>query len=180
MDEFSKTHKYWYPKGAFMQVEVTGHRSRRYKELLAKAVEYYCSRLMSKRMCNSLDVRVVFKKKLDDDEDYEAFCEYVGKEAGIREFEIELKKGLSVRDTLTYLAHECVHVKQFATGEMKDGTVYAVTTRWKGREINEQSIDYWDLPWEIEAYGREKGLFSRFIQSTGLVRDREFLESTLH
>jgi len=178
MDEYTKTHKYWYPKGAIMQIEVTGHRSTRYKKLISSAVEFYCAKLMSKRMCNSLDIKVLMKKRLDDDEDFEAFCNYVGKNEGYREFEIEVKKGLSVRDTLTYLAHECVHVKQFATGEMRDGAVYAITTKWKGREINEQRVDYWDLPWEIEAYGREKGLYSRFILNSSII-DEKFLDSVL-
>jgi len=178
MDEYSKTHKYWYPKGATMQIEVTGHRSTRFKRLLSEAAEFYCSRLMSKRIVNSLDMDILLKKKLDDDEDFEAFCDYVGKEDGVRMFTIELKTGLSIRDTLTYLAHECVHVKQFATGEMRTGTVYAVTTKWKGREINENKVDYWDQPWEIEAYGREKGLYCHFISHKKF--QKEFLDSVVY
>ena len=162
-----------------MEIEVTGHRSTRFKRLVSQAVEYYCSRLMSKRMLNTLYIDIEFKKKLDDDEDFEAFCSYHGKEDGVRSFTIEIKKGLTTRDILTYLAHECVHVKQFATGEMKDGAVYAITTRWKGKEINEQKVDYWDHPWEIEAYGREKGLYSRFINSSGLIKDQKFLDSKI-
>lgn len=177
MDEYSKTHKYWYPRGATMQIEVTGHRSRKFKELISEAAEFYCSKLLSKRMLNSLYVEIQLKKKLHDDEDYQAFCDYQGKSDGIREFTVELKKGMSIRDTLTYLAHECVHVKQFATGEMKNGAVYAVTTRWKGKEINDNAIDYWDLPWEIEAYGREKGLYSRFVVTKKLNENKEFLDS---
>lgn len=176
MDEYSKSYKYWYPRGATMEIEVSGHRSTRYKRLIKQAVEFYCTKLMSKRMCNTLDINVIFKKKLDDDEDYEAFCDFHGKEDSLRSFTVELKKGLTVRDTLTYLAHECVHVKQFATGEMKDGTVYAIHTKWKGKEINEQKVDYWDFPWEIEAYGREKGLFSKFINHSRLILDVSFLD----
>lgn len=179
MNEYSKSYKYWYPRGATMDIEVTGHRSSRFKRLISQATEFYCAKLMSKRMLNSLDIQIIFKKKLDDDEDFEAFCSYNGKEGGIRSFVIEIKKDLTVRDTLTYLAHECVHVKQFATGEMKDGAVYAITTRWKGTEINEQRVDYWDHPWEIEAYGREKGLYSRYVVSSGLVKEQKFLDSKI-
>jgi len=179
MDEYTKTHKYWYPKGAIMNINVSGHRSTKFKTLISQATEYYCSRLLSKKMMSSLDIDIIFKKKLDDDNDFEAFCEYGGKEDGIRYFTIELKKNLSVRDTLTYLAHECVHLKQFALGELKDGTVYALTTRWKGREINEQQVDYWDQPWEIEAYGREKGLYSNFINTRQIKIEKSFLDSII-
>ena len=33
-------------------------------------------------------------------------------------------------------------------------------------------IDYWDYPWEIEAFGRQLGLFIRFCEDNGLA-DRE-------
>jgi len=54
-----------------------------------------------------------------------------------------------------------VHLKQYAKGELKD---YArvKSIKWKGQVYDEDRIDYWDHPWEIEAYGRERGLYIRF------------------
>ena len=43
------------------------------------------------------------------------------------------------------LAHEMVHVKQFARGEMDLGL-----TRWKSNHYA-GNIEYWDQPWEKEA-----------------------------
>ena len=46
---------------------------------------------------------------------------------------------------LSTLAHEMVHVKQFARGEMDLGL-----TRWKSNNYCD-NIEYWDQPWEKEA-----------------------------
>lgn len=46
---------------------------------------------------------------------------------------------------LSTLAHEMVHVKQFARGEMDAGL-----SRWKSNNYAGK-IDYWDQPWEKEA-----------------------------
>ena len=63
---------------------------------------------------------------------------------------------------LQTLAHELVHVKQYLTGEllMRRDRLY-----WKGGEaaLNVTFEDYFDLRYEIEAYGREKGLLAMFL-----------------
>lgn len=70
------------------------------------------------------------------------------------EYEIEVKRGLPLRTLLTTVAHEMVHVKQYKTGQLT--------------QTNEINIDYWDRPSEIEAHGRETGLFIRWAEDSGL------------
>ena len=72
------------------------------------------------------------------------------------QFEIELDKKLSIKDMVTALCHEMVHVKQFARKEMVDGVETGVA-RWKSKTIP-LDTNYWDLPWEKEAYRMEKKL----------------------
>lgn len=67
-----------------------------------------------------------------------------------------------MRYKLMTLAHECVHLKQYAMGEIDENM-----NTWKGTRVP-KSTDYWDSPWEIEAYGREKGLYIRFCETYGL------------
>ncbi len=167
--------KYGRPKEKLMHIEVVGHRSKQLKDLMAQAVEFYCSLLLSKRMQKSIEVYVILKKNLENN--YSGFCTYVDHHKGKRIFEIELAKGFTVRDTFCSLAHEVVHLKQFATGELKDYLVTANVSKFKGELLNESKIDYWDLPYEIEAYGREKGLFTRFVYAVGLDADKKFLNS---
>ncbi len=172
---FSKTHKYEYSMGELMYVEVIGNRSKILKDTLARAAEFYCSKLMSKRMCQSIEIYVILKKKLEND--FAGYCSYLDHHKGVRQFEIELAKNVTVRDLLSSLAHEVVHLKQFATGELKDTMQPGNISVWQGQKINEDKVDYWDLPFEIEAYGREKGLYTRFVIQEGLTK--EFLDTKI-
>jgi hypothetical protein len=69
------------------------------------------------------------------------------------EYEVEIKRSLRMREMLTTLAHELVHVKQYVEGEMPDAI---------------SNGDYWDRPHEIEAHGRETGLFIRWCEQNKL------------
>jgi len=83
----------------------------------------------------------------------------------IYEFSIQLRPGYGRRKTLSSLAHELVHVKQYATGELTDsprGIRYSV---WQGKHYDDSKIHYYDYPWEIDAYGREGGLLRRYLTS---------------
>ena len=37
-------------------------------------------------------------------------------------------------------------------------------------------INYWDYPWEIEAFGKQLGLFVRFCEDVGIADDDEMQE----
>lgn len=82
-----------------------------------------------------------------------------------REFDIEIKKDLPLRTLLETVAHELVHAKQFARGELYQSSRTA-KHRWQGEWLD-KNPEYWDLPWEIEAHGREVGLFVRWCEQNG-------------
>ena len=73
------------------------------------------------------------------------------------EYEIDIKRSLRMRDMLTTLAHELVHVKQYVKGEMPECIAEG---------------DYWDRPHEIEAHGRETGLFIRWAEKNNLAHKK--------
>ena len=77
-----------------------------------------------------------------------------------RTFEIEIDRTLTLRKMLETLAHEIVHVKQYARREL-----HPSTDKWMGKTYNPKKVSYWDLPWEIEAHGREIGLFVRWAEA---------------
>ena len=64
-------------------------------------------------------------------------------------------------EILKTLGHELVHVKQYVMGELsmrKEGLCY------RGVHHNVDTLtEYFELPYEIEAYGREKGLLIAFL-----------------
>lgn len=66
-------------------------------------------------------------------------------------FEIELRKSLSLYDLVSTICHEMVHVKQYYRKELTEDR------RWKTRKVSER-VDYFDEPWEKEAFRKEKSL----------------------
>jgi hypothetical protein len=80
-----------------------------------------------------------------------------------REFELEIDKTQPLRRLLETVAHEMVHVKQYARREL-----HPATDSWMGKTYNPKKVSYWDLPWEIEAHGRECGLFIRYCETYDL------------
>ena len=70
------------------------------------------------------------------------------------EYMIDLDRSMRLRDMLTTLAHELVHVKQYECGELTQNS--------------EDNIPYWDKPSEKEAYGREVGLFVTWAEENNL------------
>mgnify|MGYP006122771867 FL=1 len=80
-----------------------------------------------------------------------------------RTFELEIDQTQPLRQLLETVAHEMVHVKQYARREL-----HPSKEAWLGKTVNPKKVSYWDLPWEIEAHGREVGLFVRYCEENKL------------
>ena len=83
-----------------------------------------------------------------------------------KEFRMTVDKTVSKRRMLETIAHEMVHVKQYAKGELVDLSRCG-STKWQNEVINKDT-NYWDLPWEVEAHGKELGLFIRWAEDNKL------------
>lgn len=59
------------------------------------------------------------------------------------------------------LAHEMVHVKQMAKGQLK--TTSRGTKMWMGKKYP-SSTKYLDQPWEVEAFSRQELIMRRAIE----------------
>lgn len=71
---------------------------------------------------------------------------------------------LSPRLLASALSHEMVHVKQFVTGKLrtaKNGDII-----WAGKVFKTKGVDYLDLPWEVQAFGKQEIIARRAIEGT--------------
>jgi hypothetical protein len=68
-----------------------------------------------------------------------------------------------VADIIRTLAHEMVHIRQFAYGETNSSLDV-----WRGIPIDSAKLDYYLHPWELDAYGMETGLFTKYVVSEKL------------
>jgi hypothetical protein len=150
-----------------MQIYTKG--STRKTQKIVKDLTRFCANmLMSKRMADSLLIRIEFIKDLDNQ--YDGDCEYVDEESRPKEFLIRVNDALKLSKKLRTICHEMVHVKQYATGEMKYMSRPARFTKFQGM-LYPDELEYWDSPWEIEAFGREPGLYTRWIDQRGYAKN---------
>ncbi len=131
-------------------------------DVLKRAVEFFGTTLMSKRMCAGLTIFIRFSETHKQENLEDGNCTWEDDNHRPKEFSINLHSYKSMSKVLTTLAHEMVHVKQFATGEMRDLMRDAHLVSWQGKRFDIRDVDYWDYPWEIDAHGRELGLYVRF------------------
>ena len=141
------------------------------RKMVELATWYYAEKLMGKRLMGSLELTINLKKNLLSKEGNEGSA--VWEDDGFRpkEFIIELDSTVKIRNLLITLAHEMVHVKQWAKDEMYEYMNVAGLVRFKGEKVHIVITDYWDYPWEIEAYGKQLGLFVRFCEHMGFERE---------
>lgn len=123
---------------------------------LKSALEFYADVLMKKNLHKNIKLRVCFNNEGENTTCWE------DDNFNPREFIISISSSMGYQNTFLTLAHEMVHVKQYAMGELRDVLRGPTPQRWLNAPIDSDNIEYWDLPWEIEAYGREKGLYFRF------------------
>ena len=152
-----------------MKIKISGAGKRRLKQI-EEATDFFLFHLIPAYILKKLIVDIEIVDKCEND--YLGLCiseDLKNDGDKSRKFKIFLKKrNLNIIRTL---AHELVHLKQFSKGELGNERVassknYApiVSTYWKGKYWKPGKLqdDYWDAPWEIEAHGKEVGLFKKW------------------
>jgi hypothetical protein len=143
-----------------IDIEITGCRSERKAGFIRSACEFYLRKLVPRHKSMQITIEIV-RKLIDNEEAAGQLA--VEDNHPHHEFTISLDSSYKLGEMLRTLAHECVHVKQYATGELRYTNCYHVQ-KWKNKMFNTGTGNYWELPWEIEANGREKGLFIMWVE----------------
>jgi hypothetical protein len=156
--------------GMQMTVSIYGisDRSKKIGPLL-NAAEFFVTQLLGKRMADGVTIDIEVRRTFD------AAGECVNEDGTTRSrwFTIILKEQ-KLDTMLLTLAHEMVHVKQHVRNEItykratrgKPDQMTSEVRLWRGEEWapGKTEDEYFDAPWEVEAYGREAGLVHRFIE----------------
>ena len=138
-------------------------RQRAYVESIAS----FCLDKLLPRIKN-IYINITLKQFSDNEGAY-GYCSAEAEDERLdrpRHFEIEVGRNMRLRALLETVAHEMVHVKQYAQGELYE-SVKQGKHRWQGKWLPKDP-EYWDRPWEIEAHGREVGLFVRWAEQNQL------------
>lgn len=156
-----------------MLVKVYGSRSPRLKALVRDAVSFAANKLIDKRIRDTLDIAIKFDPDLMRDQGSLAECEWIDTNYKARVFEITLNGGSEVFLQVVSVMHEMVHVKQYSRGELFQSLKDCKRHKWQKQWVDDSKIGYYDLPWEIEAHGREKGMMIEWINKTELLSQIE-------
>ena len=154
-----------------MEINVLGFSKKRTNEL-REACKFFADQLMDPRMVRNLTIDIEHTTK----NDVQGECIDEDGTRNPRWFTINLRGGKDDEDIFQTLAHEMVHVKQHAKNELQSGVMVPargglkMTSRWQGQIWKPKGKEdhYWDAPWEIEAYGREVGLYKRWLEHKGM------------
>lgn len=138
--------------------------------MVKEAAQFYLCHLLAIQQVDGLLVEIELVKDLFKKEGYKADVGSTGDDDE-KEFELRLDSSMNPAALLQALAHECVHIKQYVTGEMEETNNWNIVY-FRKTLYDLKKIQYFDTPWEIEAYGREDGLLYRFVTEKKLTRAR--------
>lgn len=145
-----------------ISIDGTGPRNA---DKLEEAARFFAAQLMHARMVQNLEIDLEVVRSLD----VTGECISEDEHKNPRYFTIRLKQQ-PIEEMIRTLGHEMVHVKQYAKNELSKQLRLArggirIGSKWHGEFWDPKSKEdgYWDAPWEIEAYGREVGLYHKWF-----------------
>jgi hypothetical protein len=147
-----------------ISIDGTGPRNA---DMLEEAARFFAAQLLHARTVQNIELDIEIVKSLD----VEGECISEDDHKNPRYFTIRIKRAPR-EEMIKVLGHEMVHVKQYAKNELgkelamaRGGKGLRIVTRWMGEFWSPKSKEdaYWDAPWEIEAYGREVGLYQKWF-----------------
>lgn len=138
-----------------MKLRVTGCKKPEMEQELVAATKFFAEHLLSQKMLPHISVELVMRTTIKDLGN--CGVTFYNDWYKPREFQIELRRHRSIKSTLLTLAHEMVHLKQFARGELN-----AHQTRWHKKPFNTKETTYLEYPWEVEANRAEHVLYGLY------------------
>ena len=145
-------------------VDGTGPRNA---DKLEEAARFLAAQLLHTRTVNNIHLDIEIVRNLDVEGD----CTNEDDHKNPRYFTIRLKQQ-PIDEMIRTMSHEMVHVKQYAKNELgkelsvaRGGKGLRIATRWMGKfwTPTKKEDEYWDAPWEIQAYGMEVGLYHKWF-----------------
>ena len=146
-----------------MQLTIKGRTAKKTnRRLIEYAARWYGRHLFDSKTYKKIKLSIHIKRMTPD---LLGECVYKNPKKCKYKYDIFLNRELGERRILTTLAHEMVHARQYASYQYiayKRETMLHLV-KYDGIQYDLNYIDYWDCPWEIDAAGRELGLYIRFI-----------------
>ena len=156
-----------------MRLQIDGG-SKTHQRHCRQFIRFFSNRFFTKEVNKQIRVKLRFVKKPDIGyEDDCANVEWMDNNRQPRRFVISIymPERVNLKNVISALAHEMVHIKQFVKNELIDlpSTNFRITV-FKNKKYNISRVSYYDQPWEIEAYGRERSLTREYLERVNLAK----------
>ncbi len=160
------------PKGVYRMIRFTGKKLRKQdQELLMEVAKFTLDKFVPPSRQRNLNITI----RLEDNytRGWMGECEYMGLDLSYRRkfnivvrstrINVNAKDALKrLKDIMKTIIHEVVHVKQYANNEMFDYMNGKTKFLGKVYKNPDTYMDYWDMPWEIAAYGLQETVYEQF------------------
>ena len=124
------------------------------KEFIEMVIKFFEAELKLKKSKWTLDVRTNRGMRLE--EGTRGCVTYLGPKYLV----MFVDSGLDIERLVLTLAHEMVHVKQYARGQITH-RLGGKTYYWMGKKVRK---NYFEQPWELEAFSKERILANKVFQ----------------
>lgn len=134
------------------QVFVYGGKKKE-RDIGHEVVAWCIDKLMPRMRTLTIDVHLTNIDAL-------GYCEE--EDTKSREFTVTIQKGQTVKEMISTIIHEMIHVKQYARKELRH---VEGKTMWK--KSDHTDTDYHKSPWEHEAYQLEALYIDEYMSEKG-------------
>jgi hypothetical protein len=164
-----------------MKVKIVGAKTSD-SPLYEGLIRWCADKLITKAGRTGLCVNLTCTDTIHREQKWAKVCYTDGGEKAPKDYKMTITQtGVALIYRLRCIAHEMVHVGQWANGVRSRDNHADLTCRWMvgGKSIlyNLDGMEYEDMPWEIEAHGREKGLVTQFARANGLLSEPWFVDT---
>ncbi len=134
-----------------MIIEIKNATTRKQKRRINNVPQLLAEHMIPAKTRDKLFLTVSILNDLQDD-GVDGFTDLIYCDKDEIEIHVEVLRDIDEEEIIKTLAHEMVHVKQYACKQLTDAPNHMM--KWKG-----QLLPYEDnAPWEQEAYSREQEL----------------------
>ena len=137
-----------------MKCVIRNCENRKLKRQMKQALQYYINQLVHKNLSKHLAVTLIFDDQMSSQEYAECYPSQTFTDKP-RKFVVRINKNIT-RKPLLALAHEAIHIKQYAKQELS-----TCHTFWKNTRVY-STTRYLDLPWEKQAYRYDYTLYKDY------------------
>ena len=133
--------------------------TKKVREELESAFFFYMKKLLPRT--RNIEVEIDLIRNLSGKEGLCGDCTWNDNNHRPRDFTIRIDSSLDLDDIHDTLAHEMIHVKQYAKGELVDLVRSPTSCKWMGKVIDWTKLEDKE-PWEIETYERSHKLYEEW------------------